>query len=76
MADLEKCKDCASFVPIKDGTLAGDWKYCDLSFQCKQVGMRADSVVVMMPDGNREYELLCTGNHIKTPDDKNIEKAK
>ena len=29
-------KDCPNFIAMKDGTAAGEKKYCDLSHSCKQ----------------------------------------
>jgi hypothetical protein len=62
--DPDKEKDCADFVPLKDGTFKGDKKYCNLSFQCKQIGMLGQWVEIEDKDGNiiaRDY--LCTGNY-------------
>jgi len=58
--DMEK--DCPDFVPLDDGTIKGDWKYCNLSFQCRQIGMLSDYVEFTDENGNviaRDY--LCTG---------------
>lgn len=58
-------KDCDDFVPLDDGTITGERKYCNLSFQCKQVGMASDYVQVC--DGLTgeviEFDYLCTGKH-------------
>ena len=58
-------KDCPHFVPLNDGTLSGDRKYCNLSFQCKQIGMASDSVTTR--DGNTKevigMDYLCTGKY-------------
>ena len=29
-------KDCPSFIPLNDGTIHGEKKYCDLSHECRQ----------------------------------------
>jgi hypothetical protein len=29
-------KDCSSFIPLNDGTIHGEKKYCDLSHECRQ----------------------------------------
>lgn len=34
--NVDVVKDCVDFVPLNDGTLSGDRKYCDRSTQCKQ----------------------------------------
>lgn len=60
--DPDMCKDCPDFVSLKDGTIHGDQKYCDLSFKCKQIGMLGQWVEIEDKDGNvivRDY--LCTG---------------
>jgi len=58
--DLEK--DCSDFVPFDDGTILGDKKYCNLSFQCRQIGMLGQYVEVYDTNGNLiERDYLCTG---------------
>ena len=42
-------KDCLDFVALKDGTVAGEKKYCDLSFQCKQLGYKTEFVTAFDP---------------------------
>ena len=67
--DVDKPKDCEDFIPLNDGTIAGDRKYCDLSSLCKQVGMLADwhewYEVYTNENGEVVKELmrdyLCTG---------------
>jgi len=68
-------KDCISFVPLKDGTINGDERFCDLSFKCKQTGMISKYVEVTHPDGNVEYDFLCTGCKVKNNDDLEFDKA-
>jgi len=60
-------KDCPDFVPLIDGTLVGDKKYCNLSFQCKQVGMAADRVTIRDGKTNKIVgtDYLCTGKYAK-----------
>lgn len=58
-------KDCASFVPLQDGTIRGEEKYCDLSFQCKQVGMKSEYVEIVLKNGEAVYDFLCTGCKIE-----------
>jgi len=62
-------KDCASFVPLKDGTINGEEKYCDLSFQCKQVGMKSEYVKIVSPEGEVAYDFLCTGCKIENKEE-------
>jgi len=35
---LKRGKDCEDFVPLDDGSRSGDAKYCDKSFDCRQIG--------------------------------------
>ena len=62
-------KDCPDFVPLEDGTIIGDKKYCNLSFQCKQIGFYSEYCEFFDENGNvviKDY--LCTGKKMK-PDD-------
>lgn len=60
------CKDCADWVPLKDGTLTGDPKYCDLSLQCRQIGMKSDWYrFYNHATGTYEFDYFCTGMYIK-----------
>jgi len=34
--DVDAEKDCPDFIPLNDGTLHGDSKYCDRSKYCRQ----------------------------------------
>jgi hypothetical protein len=56
-------KDCSDFIPLNDGTIGGDKKYCDLSFKCKQLGMYSDYVEITDRFGNFTRDYLCTGCH-------------
>lgn len=70
-------KDCADFVPMDDGTITGERKYCNLSFQCKQVGMASDYAKTM--DGNTGevlgFDYLCTGKYAIWEERKKDEEA-
>jgi hypothetical protein len=69
-------KDCASFVPLKDGTVRGEEKYCDLSFWCKQTGMKSEYVEVVFGEGEVTYDFLCTGCKIEdSEENKDLIKA-
>lgn len=60
--DVDLEKDCPDFVPLNDGTITGDRKYCNLSFQCKQIGMLGQYVEKYDANGNLiERDYLCTG---------------
>ena len=57
-------KDCSDFVPLDDGTILGDRKYCNLSFQCKQVGMLGQYVEIRdFEDNLVTIEYFCTGKN-------------
>ena len=58
-------KDCVSFIPLQDGTTRGEEKYCDLSFQCKQTGMKSEYVEITDVNGVVSYDFLCTGCKIE-----------
>lgn len=68
-------KDCSSFVPLKDGTMRGEEKFCDLSFQCKQTGMKSEYVEMVLKNGEVVYDFLCTGCKIESLEE-NIEQVK
>jgi hypothetical protein len=61
--DLKKMR-CNDFEPINDGTLTGDYRFCNLSLFCKQVmvfegkAVNCRSVSVEI-DGT--IDVLCTG---------------
>ncbi len=56
-------KNCPDFVKYDDGTIAGEKKYCNLSFQCKQLGMHSDFVRGFDPKTGEQtfHDYLCTG---------------
>jgi hypothetical protein len=59
-------KDCVDFVPMDDGTIIGEKKYCNLSFQCKQIGYYSEYCEFFDENGNvvlRDY--LCTGKKMR-----------
>lgn len=59
-------KSCQDFIPLKDGTFHGDSKYCDLSLECKQLGMKTDWYNFFNNE-TKEYETdyFCTGCYVK-----------
>jgi len=62
--DVDAPKDCPDFAPLDDGTIAGDKKYCRISFLCKQIGMLSEYAEIYSPAGiviERDY--LCTGKY-------------
>lgn len=62
--DLKHDKDCMDWCPYRDGTLTGDPKYCDLSLQCKQLGMRSDWCWVKDARGQTIFDYFCTGMYL------------
>jgi len=57
-------KDCADFVPLDDGTIAGDKKYCNLSFECKQMEMYSEFVKFLNEQGVIVLQdYMCTGKY-------------
>jgi len=59
--DVDAPKDCADFRPLDDGTIRGDRKYCNLSFQCKQIGMFGQWVELDREGVVIARDYLCTG---------------
>lgn len=58
---LVKC--CPDFVAMEDGTISGEKKYCQLSFECKQIGMKSDFVEMFDPKTGEMIlcDYLCSG---------------
>ena len=65
-------KDCPDFICMDDGTLVRECKYCQLSTECRQTGMKPDGTwvnmqsdylpVVDLESGEvMEWEYFCTG---------------
>jgi len=68
---IKYSKDCADFKCLKDGTIVGEYKYCDLSLHCRQIDivyggkavpMEAHYLPILDAAGNViAHELFCTG---------------
>lgn len=68
-------KDCKDFECLKDGTVYGEYKYCNLSRICRQVDIVDGELVPMeshycpVVDSKTgeviEWEYYCTGIHDK-----------
>ena len=66
-------KDCFDFVCLEDGTIVREYRYCNLSLQCRQtdilmsgktVPMEAHYLPVYDAKGTIvSHELFCTGMH-------------
>ncbi len=59
--DVDAEKDCADFIPLNDGTIRGDRKYCSRSFECKQIGMLGQWVELDKNGVVISRDYLCTG---------------
>jgi hypothetical protein len=64
---LNRGKDCEDFVPLHDGTRAGDPKYCDKSFDCRQIGMKSDRAEILDLKSGKvaSIDYLCQGVYHK-----------
>jgi len=79
-------KHCKDFVSLKDGTIVGDYKYCNLSRRCRQIDIVNGSPVPMeshycpVVDPNTgevlEFEYYCTGMHDCRPRPERLEDDK
>jgi hypothetical protein len=56
-------KDCPDFIPLEDGTIHGEKKYCNLSLQCRQANMKSDYVQFFDPKTGKliGHDYFCTG---------------
>jgi hypothetical protein len=73
LEDSRKDKDCQDFLPLDDGTLTGDWRYCQLSFICQQMHPNDAGILIgcighhLMvkdpsdPTGEEIFASFCTG---------------
>jgi len=57
-------KDCADFVKYEDGTLVGEYRYCNLSNICRQVDM-VDGEAVPMESHYKKVKDAITGEVIE-----------
>lgn len=79
-------KDCGDFISLEDGTITKEYKYCDRSEQCRQVGMINGRSVSMvsnyLPITNTitgeviEWQYFCTGMYDLRPLKERIEDDK
>lgn len=78
-------KDCVDFINLEDGTIVGDYHYCNLSHVCRQVDivngalfpMESNYLPVFNPLTNEiEWLNYCTGMHDLRPLKERIEDNK
>ena len=70
-------KDCGDFISLEDGTITKEYRYCERSEQCHQVGMINGRSVQMeshyLPIADAitgkviEWEYFCTGMYDLRP---------
>jgi len=61
-SDVILVKDCMEFEPLKDGTMKGDFKYCDRSLECRQLGMKTDWYEFYNHETSSfDFDYFCTG---------------
>ena len=69
-------KDCIDFIPLDDGTIIGDKKYCNLSFDCKQIGYYSEYCQFFNGRGEMVLnDYLCTGKYVKPEEVQRDEEA-
>ena len=69
-------KDCIDFIPLNDGTIVGDKKYCDRSFNCKQLGYYSEYCKFFDKDGVLVLQdYMCTGKNVKPEETRKDEEA-
>lgn len=56
-------KDCSDFIPLEDGTIHGEKKYCNLSLECRQMEMKSDYIEIFDPKTGEliGHDYFCTG---------------
>lgn len=78
-------KDCKDFEVLKDGTITGDYRYCNLSNLCRQVdskdgkpvGMLSHNLIVYgLNNEVLEHVCYCTGFHDLRPLNEKVEDDK
>lgn len=79
-------KDCGDFISLEDGTITKEYRYCNRSEQCRQVGMINGRTVQMknhyLPITDpitgevMEWQYFCTGVYDFRPLKERIEDDK
>lgn len=69
-------KDCPDFISMEDGTIVGEKKYCNRSFQCKQIGYYSEYCKFFNAKGELiEQDYLCTGKKVRFEESRRDEEA-
>lgn len=80
-------KDCDDFIVLEDGTLIGEYKYCNHSSECRQVDFSFNAKAIPMESHYLpiidiktgeviEHQYFCTGMHDLRPLKERIEDNK
>lgn len=79
-------KDCMDFISLEDGSIVGEYKYCNRSVNCRQVGMingrpismESHYLPIVNPNTNEviEWQYFCTGMYDLRPLKERIEDDK
>jgi len=79
-------KDCADFVKYEDGTLIGEFKYCNLSSECRQTDIFNGKIISMEAHYKKVKDAItgevieelyfCTGKHDLRPYKERLEDDK
>lgn len=71
-------KDCDDFICLEDGTITGEYKYCNRSLGCRQVGFGLGAKAIPMESHYlpiidvktgevMEFQYFCTGMYDLRP---------
>lgn len=77
-------KDCNDFISLEDGTITGEYKYCNRSLECRQVDFSFNAKAIPMESHYlpiidaktgevKEFQYFCTGMHDLRPLKERIE---
>lgn len=77
-------KDCPDFMPLQEGSIEGDKKYCHLSEWCRQLDMYTEWIdgekIVQNDKGEyikvKFHDYMCTGKHAVWEERSKDEEAK
>ena len=71
-------KDCDDFICLEDGTITGEYRYCNRSLECRQVGFGLNAKAIPMESHYLpiidvktgeviEFQYFCTGMYDLRP---------